>query len=85
MKTSVAVEIDETDSSTQTESLIDIIPKKMSEPELETSRSVSITFEENSLQIKAVTDLFTQQLAHLLELKHELGNDEAHRRHEYTT
>ena len=82
MKTSVAVEIDETDSSTDTESLIDIIPKKMSDHEVETSPSVSVTSEKFARQIKPATDPLTQQLAHLFELLQELGSEIGARRHE---
>ena len=65
MKRSVAVEIDETDSSTETESLLGYTPKRMSNLETETSSSEAVTPEDFERQIRAVTDPLTQQLAHL--------------------
>ena len=56
----------------------------MSDPENETSSSVSVTSEEVARQIKTVRDPLTQQLAHLCELVKELRNEKAHRRHEET-
>ena len=84
MKRAVAVEIDETDSSTETESLIKNTPRKLSDHKVETSPSVSVTSEKFVCQIKAVTDSLTQQLAHLCELIQELRNEKTHRRHEET-
>ena len=83
MKRYVAVETEETDSSTETESLTENTPRRMSYHKIETSSSASVRSEEVARQIKAVTDPLTQQLAHhLYELLQELGNQQAHRRHE---
>ena len=46
MKKTVAVDTEETDSSTETESLIENTLRRMSDHEVETSPSVSITSEE---------------------------------------
>ena len=56
----------------------------MSDPETETSPSVSVTSDEVARQIKAVVDPLTQQLAHLCELMQEVRNEQAPRRHEET-
>ena len=84
MKTSVAVETEETDSSTETESLLRHTPRRMSDPKIETSSSEAVTFEDVECQIRALIDPLTQQLAHLCELMKELQNAQAHRRHEKT-
>ena len=72
MKRSVAVENEEINSSTETESFLENTPRRMSDPKTETSSSVSVTSEEFARQIKAATDPFTQQLALCCELKQEL-------------
>ena len=72
MKRTIAVEADEIDSSTATESFIENTPKMMSDHKVETSPSVSVTSEEVSRQVKAVTDPLTQQLAHLCRFLHEI-------------
>ena len=46
MKISVAVETEETDSSTETESLLEHTPKRMSDPKIETSPSEAVTSED---------------------------------------
>ena len=84
MKRSVGVETDETDGSTEIESLKENTPRRMSDHEVEISPSVSITSEEVACQIKAVFHPLTQQLANLCELMQELKNEQAHRRHEET-
>ena len=84
MKRTLVVETDEVDSSTETESLIEITPRRMSDHEVETSSSVSVTSEEVARQIKVVTDPLTQQSAHLCELLLELRNEQAQRHHEET-
>ena len=84
MKRSVGVETEETDSSTETESLPEHTPRRMSDPENEASSNVSVTSEEVARQIKAVTDPLTQHLAHLCELMKKLGNEQAHRRQKET-
>ena len=56
----------------------------MSDPEIETSSSEAVTSEDSKRQIRAVTDLLTQQLAHLCELKMELRDAQTHRCHEKT-
>ena len=85
MKRSVAVETEENDTSTETESLLARTPRRMSDPEIETSTSEAGTSEDVERQIRAVTDPLTQQLAHLCELMKELWDAHAHRRHEETT
>ena len=72
MKRSVAVETEENDSSTETESLLAHTPRRMSDPEIETSSSEAVTSEDVERQIRAVTDPLTQQLAHLCESMKEL-------------
>ena len=84
MKKSVAVETEQNDSSTETESLLAHTPRKMSDPEIETSSSESVTSEDVERQTRAVTDPLTQQLAHLCELMKELRDSHTHRRHEET-
>ena len=68
MKRALAVEIEENDSSIETESLLARTPRRMSDPEIETSPSEAVTSEDVERQIRAVTDPLTQQLAHLCEL-----------------
>ena len=68
MKKSVAVETEETNSSTETASLIEKNARTMSHHEIETSTGASVTSEEAARQIKAVTDPLPQQLAQLCEL-----------------
>ena len=82
MKKSVAAKMEETDSSTETESLLENTPRRMSDPETFTAPSVSITFEKVARQIKAVTDPVTQQLAQICELMQVIRNEQTHRRHE---
>ena len=84
MKRTVAVETDDIDSSTETESLIENIPRMMSDHEIEASASVSVTSGEVARQIKAVTDPLSQQLAHLCELMREIRNEQVNRRHKET-
>ena len=82
MKRSVAVEFDETDFNTKTESLLEYSPRGISDPKNRTSPSESVTFQDVARQIEAVTDQLTQQLIHLCELMKELRNEQAQRRHE---
>ena len=84
MKRTVAVETEDIDSSTETESWIEHTPRRMSDHEIETSSSVFVTSEEVARQIKAVTDPLSQQVAHLCELLRELRNEQVNRRHEET-
>ena len=85
MKSSVTIETEENDSSTKTESLREQTPRRISDPENETtSPSESITFEKVACQIKSLTDPLTQQLAHPSELMKEIRDEQAHRRHEQT-
>ena len=81
----VAVETDEIDTSTETESLMENTPKTMSDYEVETLPSVSGMSEEVARQIKAVTDPLFQQIAHPSELKQEIRNEQMNRRHNDTT
>ena len=84
MKRSVAVETEETNSSTETESLLKHTPKRMSDRENATWTSESVTSEDVVRQIRAVTNPLTQELAHLWEVMKELRDERAHRRHEQT-
>ena len=84
MKKSIAVETEETDSGTETESLLRNTPRRMSALKTETSPSVSVRSEEVVRQIKALTDPLTQQLAHFCELMQDFRIEQAHRRHEET-
>ena len=84
MKRFVAVETEENDSSIETKSLLAQTPRRMSDPEIETSPSKTITSEDVERQIRAVTGPLTQQLVHLCELMKELRDVHAHRRHEET-
>ena len=61
MKTSVAVETEGTDSRTETESALAHTPRRMSDPEIETSSSEAVTSGGVQRQIRAVTDPVTQQ------------------------
>ena len=79
MKRAVAIETDQTDSSTETESLKEKTPRLMSDHEVETSTRLYF-----ALQIKAVNDPLTQQIAHLCKLMQELRNEQALIRHEET-
>ena len=85
MKRTKSFETDDTVSSTESGSWIENTPGRTSDHEIETSTSVSVTPEEVARQIRAVTDPFSQQLAHLCELMRELKNEQANRRHEQTT
>ena len=58
---SVAVETEETDSITETESLLGHTPRRMSDPQTETSSSEAVTSEDVERQIRALTDPLTQQ------------------------
>ena len=78
MKRSVAVETEETVSSTETKGLLEHTPRRMSDLEIETSSSEAVASEDVERQTRAVTDPLTQQLAHLL------GDAQMHRRHEET-
>ena len=57
----------------------------MSEREVETLSSVSVTSEEVARQIRAVNDPLTQQLAHLCELMRDFYNEQSSRHHEETS
>ena len=85
MERSFAVEPEETDSSTETESLLKKTWRRVSDPETDTSTCVSVTSGEVARQIKAVIDPLTHQLAHFCQLMQELRNELAPRRHEETT
>ena len=72
MKRIITVETDYKDSSTATENLIENTSRKMSDHEIVTSPSVSVTSEDVARQIRAVFDSLLQQLAHLCDLMREL-------------
>ena len=61
MTRSVVVQTEENDKSTETESLLAHTPRRMSDPEIETSSSEAVSSEDVEHQIRAVTDLLTQQ------------------------
>ena len=84
MKRTVAVETDDIDRSAKIASLMGITLGRVSDHEIETSPSVSVTSEEVAQKIKAVTDLLSQQIAHLCEFMRELGNEQVNRRHKDT-
>ena len=75
------VETEGTDSSTEIESALAHTPRRMSDPEIETSSSEALTSESVQRQIRAVTDPVT----HRCELVKELREAQMHRRHEQTT
>ena len=52
MKRSVAVETEENDSSTETERVLSHTPRRMSDPEIETSPSEAVTSEDVERQIR---------------------------------
>ena len=72
MKRSVAVETEENDISTKTESILAHTPRRMSDPKIETSSSKAVMCEDVECQIRAVTDPLSQQLALFCELMKEL-------------
>ena len=84
MKKAVAIETDEIDSSTETESLITNTPRRLSDHEKETSPSVSFMSEEVARQIKSVANPLIQKLAHLCQPMPELRNEQVNRHHEET-
>ena len=84
MTRSVVVQTEENDKSTETESLLAHTPRRMLDPEIETSSSEAVSSEDVEHQIRAVTELLTQKLVHLCELTKELRDALAHRRHEET-
>ena len=65
MKRTISVETDDIESSTETGGLIENTPRRMSYHETESASSVSVTYEEFALKIRAATDPLSQQLAHL--------------------
>ena len=84
MKRTAAVENEEADSFTETKSLIQNTPKKMSDHEIETPLSLSTTSEEVARQIKADTDPLSEQLTHPCELMRKLRNEQVNRLQEET-
>ena len=84
MERTISVETEDIGSSTETESLIENTPRKMSEYEIEASPSVSVTFAEAFRQIRAVTDPLSPQLARLFKLMRERKNEQANNFHEET-
>ena len=82
MKKTAGVETGDTDSSTEIERLIINTPSRLSEQEVQNSKSASVMSEEVACQMKAITDPLTQQLAHLYQVLHELKNEQASRRHQ---
>ena len=84
MKKFVKVETEETNCSPETESLLENTPGRMWNHKIETVSNVSVTSEEVARHIKAATDPYTQQLAHLYELMQELKVEQPHSRNEET-
>ena len=84
MKRTIGTETDDIKSSTETETLIQSTPSRMSDHETENSSSVSVTPEEVARQIRTVTGPLTLQSAHLWELVRKLKNEQANRGHEET-
>ena len=84
MKRTTGIKTDDVETSTETESFIAVTPRRASDCEAENSSSVSVTSDEVAWPIRAVTDLLTQQLAHICNLMRELKNEHANRRHEDT-
>ena len=87
MKGPVAVETEETDCSTETESLLGHTPRRMSDPKIEKPSSEAVTLEnveDHLLKRSPVTNPFIQQLAHLCELMKELRDAKTLRRHKET-
>ena len=84
MKRSVAVETEQNHSSTETENLRAHTAKRKSDPNIETSPSGVVTSEDVERHVRDVIDVLTQQLAHLCEIKKDLRDAHAHRRHEET-
>ena len=85
MKRSAAVQTEENDSSTETESSLAHTPKRMSDPKTEASPSEAVASEDVERQIRAVTDPLTQQLAQFCALMNELVDADTQRRHKETT
>ena len=56
MKRTTSIKTDDIDSSTETESPIESTPSRMSDQESEDSSSVSVTSQEVTWQVRAVTD-----------------------------
>ena len=84
MKGTKGIQTVEIESSTETESLMENIPRTMSDNAKENSSNVSVTSQEVSRQIKAVTDPLLEQLAGFWELMRDLENEQANRRQEET-
>ena len=85
IKRTIGIETDDIVSTTETERLIEHTLKRMSDHKLETSPSVSITFEEGTQQFVADIDPLTQQLPHVFDLMRGLKIEQVNRRHEDTT
>ena len=81
----VITETEDTDSSSESDSLVINIPCRMSYKEVENSSSVSVTSGDVVQQIRAVTDPLVQNLEHLFEFMRELRNEQCSRRHEQST
>ena len=85
MKKFVAVETEGTESSTETRSLPAHTPRRMSDPEIETSSSEALTSEDVERRIRTVEDPLPQQLAHLCEILIELRETETRILDEHTS
>ena len=84
MKSSVAVATEENDSSTETECLLAHTAKRKLDPKIKSSPSGAVTSEDVERHGRDVIDVLTQQLAHLCEIKKDLRDAHADRRHEET-
>ena len=84
MKKSVAVETKENYSSTEFESILAHTPRRMSDPENETSSSGAVTSEDVQRHITTVTGPLNQFLAYLCELMRDFKDAHTHNSHKET-
>ena len=85
MKRTIGIETKDTNSNTETESLVVNTPGRRPDKEDESSPNVSVTSEEVACQIKAVTDSLSQKIAQLCKIMHKLRSEQVIRRHKETT
>ena len=82
MKITRVTETNDIEISTETESLTASTPGMMSEHEVKISPTISVTSEEVTWQIRAITNPLTQPFSQLCELMCELNNEQANRCYE---
>ena len=85
MKRTISFEIDNIESSTETESRVLKTLSGISNHKAQNSPSVCVTSHEVVRLTRAATNPLTQQLGHFCELMRELKNEQANRRHEDIT